>query len=244
MLTFIFANSLYLGIVIATVFVLWLLWIFLFHLEVRRSLRWWQTRQNQRLLQAAAAIRDGLLQDSFVVRRNLELLLTHPSGLEASGDKKCLTALEQLHASLKELSNCLSPSYLETSFPLAVEHILDEWRSQFPNLTIAIKVAPDWQHATNEYDQFILMLLQELLRLTLDNSTNRPSFYAINADLRQYKNTIYAMEIEFGYLDILTLKRSLTTTDLRYLKRIFHLITEGQCWYRQHDLSVTWYFRW
>ncbi|MBD1874988.1 hypothetical protein H6F75_15985 [Nodosilinea sp. FACHB-131] len=85
-------------------------------------LRWWYRHQAQWLNREADAIRNGLLQDLFAVRRQLELL---------PGDGG-LAAVEHLYQSLEDLGNRLSSPYLHDSLPLAIQQALANWPTQVP----------------------------------------------------------------------------------------------------------------
>ncbi|MDX2230572.1 MAG: hypothetical protein NW220_13105 [Leptolyngbyaceae cyanobacterium bins.349] len=236
-------NALTTALVMIVIVAVLLLWLLAACLEVQRSLQWWQSQQIQQLAQASEVIRNGLLQDSFVVRRNLELLLNQPpDGLNSSGEK-CLAALEQLHTSLKALGHRLSPPYLEVSLPLAIRHLLEEWRSQFPEVPLQATLPHDYQQASYESNRLILMVLDELLKLAFTSAAENHSLHSIHVKLKQ-QASIHTFAIEFEYSDVFSLNHLLTTVDLRYLNRVFQVMTAGQCWQRRHGATLTWHLQW
>ncbi|MGB5975740.1 MAG: hypothetical protein WBG38_20610, partial [Nodosilinea sp.] len=80
-------------------------------------LRWWHRHQTRWLTGEADTIRNGLLQDLFAIRRQIELVTDD----ETAG----LATVEQLYDALEQLGNRLSSPYLEESLPLALQHALN-----------------------------------------------------------------------------------------------------------------------
>jgi hypothetical protein len=58
-----------------------LVWLLVSNYRNQRALRWWHSRQLARMHQEGEAIRDGMLQSTFFIRRHLESPL--PSNAEA-----------------------------------------------------------------------------------------------------------------------------------------------------------------
>ncbi|MFQ4138729.1 hypothetical protein PGN35_020685 [Nodosilinea sp. PGN35] len=112
-------------------------------------LRWWHRHQAQRLNREADAIRNGLLQDLFAVRRQLELL-------PGSGG---LAAVEHLYQALDALGNRLSSPYLHDSLPLAIQQALADWPPQVPTRA---ELPSHWPAEPVEHTLLLLAVLNHL----------------------------------------------------------------------------------
>lgn len=61
-------------IIILIVYIVTLILFVKSYYKVQQALQWWSCRQSLKLFLEAEKIRDDLLQESFTIRRNLELL--------------------------------------------------------------------------------------------------------------------------------------------------------------------------
>ena len=84
------------------------------------ALQWWYQKVLKQLESEANLICEQLLQESFAVRRSLELSSLKPNELASSSRQKCVAQLEDFHFTLKELRDRLSPPYLNEGLPFAL----------------------------------------------------------------------------------------------------------------------------
>ncbi|UBF25624.1 hypothetical protein K9N68_29330 [Kovacikia minuta CCNUW1] len=192
------------------------------------------------LCQEAEKIRDGLLQDSFVLRRNLEILLTTTADKSLEQQPEWLVTIERLHRSLAGLSDRLSPPYIEDSLPLALKSMLESWQSQFQTSTIITHLPSQWRIESYESSQVILTSLHELLRIA-QSSPEQPTSITVSLGLQ---GNLGEIKVQFSDLAPAILTASNRATELRYLSRAFQFLTAGECFYRYTDRTLTGYFRW
>ena len=79
-------------------------------------MQWWFQSQSVKLATEAEAIRDGLLQESFSVRRTLESL-TGRENLSTQESQAWLKTLEQFHYSLIDVSDRHVMRFNEVELP-------------------------------------------------------------------------------------------------------------------------------
>ncbi|WP_243146918.1 hypothetical protein [Scytonema sp. UIC 10036] len=58
-------------LIISSVLVVW--WLLVSHHQAQQALVWWYSKQWMRMCEKGETIRNGLLQESFIIRRHLEL---------------------------------------------------------------------------------------------------------------------------------------------------------------------------
>ncbi len=247
--------------------------IFLSYSRARRALRWWERRRGFQLYCETERIRNGLLQESLAMRRSLELWLgdTHEISLEHV--RGWLKGIEKFHHSLGQLSDRLSPPFVEESLPLAIQYLLELWQTYNPHLNIQMELPGDWQDESPECSRVILIALDELLRITLSqggtsrwsNDTDTkgvlrgfqqcqtekigmlPSevFTQLSIHVSLQKQGKFSdIRVQLSYPHESTVVCPSSLKDLDYLKEAFHFVTGGQCFYKRKELMVTWHFRW
>lgn len=189
-----------------------------------------------KLRHEAEAIRNGLLQESFVLRRSLEMS-AHQGKFSECG---CLERMEQLHGALKELSDRLSPPYIDESLPYAIQHLLKSWQGRYPSLSIRSRLPDDWQNDPYEQRRAILMVLDELLQISL---AELPSISAIDLCLEQ-QNQRASLKIDISYANSSPLNPYSKSPNLNYLRSIFEALASGNCSYRYTDLYMEFHFYW
>jgi len=139
------------------------------HTRMQKVVQSWYGRQVQRLHGEAEAIREGALQEVFALRRQLELLQMGASTVEEEGDRPPLTPeiADRLYDRLKELSDRLSPSFLEDSLPLALRTRLDAWQHRYPHIPIHLNLPSEWPPLPYEHSYLLLTILEDVLSLAL-----------------------------------------------------------------------------
>jgi len=114
-------------------------------------LRWWHQHQTQWLTDEADAIRNGLLQDLFAIRRQLELV----TGGESAG----LATVEQLYGALERLGDQLSSPYLKESLPLALQHALNAWP---PKVNLKVDLPTHWSAEPIETVSLLISIIDHV----------------------------------------------------------------------------------
>lgn len=217
-----------------------LLWFRAYYLRTQQALQWWFRRQSMQMCRESEKIRDGLLQESFSMRRSLELSLVDNVEISTKKSEDWLKKVENLHHSLEELSDRLSPAYIEDSLPLAIEWLLTKWRSRNPRLKFEMELPAHWRHEPPDRSMVILRVLDELLRIT---SSELLTDISIHVSLK-LQGDIGELIVHISYLDLPTLVSYYNLKDLEYLSQTFRFLTSGQCFRRRKKLSVVWYFCW
>jgi len=250
-----------------------LIWLFVSYFRAQRALRWWERRRGFQLYCETERIRNGLLQESLAMRRSIELLLGDSCQISLQSVRDWLKGIETFHNSLGQLSDRLSPPYVEESLPLAIQYLLELWQTYNPKLNIQIELPGDWRDESPECSRVILIALDELLRITLSevgtfelaNDTDTPSTQkafrqcetekigmlplgiltelSIHVSLEK-QGKFGEIKVQISYPNQSTFVSPSHLKDLDYLKEAFHFLTRGQCFYKRKELTVAWYFRW
>jgi hypothetical protein len=207
--------------------------------EARRALQWWYHRQTAQLFHAAESIRNGMLQQSFTMRRHLELALTNRVETPASIEQTCLNTIEQLHHALQDLSDDLSPPYVDDSLPLAIQSKLESWKLRDSKCCFTWELPASWRPESYERSQLILMALDELFRLMLVTFAGKGSIAVRLSPLGDQNE----LTVQFAFPDRWHPPPD-TARELKYLRQAFRFLTAGECFYRRQPLGLTWYFRW
>ncbi|RUT08279.1 hypothetical protein DSM106972_014470 [Dulcicalothrix desertica PCC 7102] len=215
-----------------------LFWSFAYRYQTQQALIWWNDRLWRRMCREGEGIRNGLLQESFVMRRHLEL--SSENSIESQQqDKYYLATIEKFHYLLKELSDYLSPAHIDDSLPLTTKHILESWKSRIPDLNFNINSPSNWHQESYNFSRIVLMVLDELLQITLSNS-NIPSI-SINFKSQQYFNEC---TVEIIYLELLSKTVSKNKKEFSCLQNTFKYLTCGKCMHKRDNNTEIWYFKW
>ncbi|MBW4587322.1 hypothetical protein [Aetokthonos hydrillicola] len=217
-----------------------LMWSLRSHNKTQQALQWWFFRQSFKLFLEAEKIRDGLLQESFTIRRNLELLPVDNLELSVNKTQECLTKTNNFHQSLAQLSDRLCPAYLEDSLPLAIESLLESWLVSHPDFYVHIDMPKHWRNERAENSLIVLTALEELLRITLPEVLTQISIYI---SLKELGN-VGQMVVKVTYPDTSTFSFYSNLPELGYLYESFRFLTSGKCFCRSKNITAAWYFRW
>jgi hypothetical protein len=117
--------------------------------DSKQLLRWWHRHQAQWLTSEADAVRNGLLQDLFAVRRQLEI----------GAGENALATVEHLYDALENLGDRLSSPYVQESLPLALQHALSGWP---PELALEARLPDRWPDEPMEYVTLVLSVIEHV----------------------------------------------------------------------------------
>lgn len=227
-------------IVVVTAFIISTLWLLKSYLETKQALQWWQGRQVLQLSQEAEKIRDGLLQESFTIRRSVELLPVDDLELLVKKSRDCLEKVDNFYHLLSQLSDRLSPAYIEDSLPLAIQSVVEQWQTHYPRLHLHLNLPTHWRHESHNQSMLILRVLEELLQIILSELL---ADIAIHISLSP-KGSMGKLFIQISYNDATQILSSSTLRKLRHLRQIFQILTPGRCYYYQYSLAMDWFFIW
>ena len=217
--------------------------LFPFFRQMQQASQWWHDRQSYYLQQQADQIRDGLLQKLFTVRRSLELC-EQKEGQPCSEERQIwVTEIEQVHRSLRHLSDQLFPSHLEESLPLAIRYELEQWKQQHPQIKLELDLPTQWTDESAERSRTILMILDELLRIALPQSPHPAIQEPIQICLSA-RNHEGELKISIPYPDQSTRIECCRSNELIHLSHAFQLLTSGWCISRNKGRIAAWSFRW
>jgi hypothetical protein len=208
--------------------------------RTQEALQWWASRESSKLFLEAEKIRDGLLQESFTIRRSLEMLTVDNLQLSAKQTQECLKKIDTFHDSLAQLSDRLFPAYLQDSLPLAIQSLLEPWIASRNHIYFHVDMPDCWRHEPAEGSLIVLRALEELLRITLPEVLTPISIYIT---LKQQGN-IAQLLVQITYPDVSNLVFYSSLPELAHLCESFKFLTSGKCFCRTKNLSVTWYFCW
>lgn len=203
-------------------------------------MQWWQGRQALQLSQEAKKIRDGLLQESFTIRRSLELLPVDDLELLVKKSHDCLERFDNFHHSLSQLSDRFSPAYIEDSLPLAIQSVVEQWQARYPKLHLHLDLPTHWRHESHHQNMLILRVLEELLQITL---LELLADITIHISL-SLKGNLRELCIHISYDHAAHTLSYSSLKELEYLRQIFQTLMPGKCYYRQHYLAINWSFIW
>jgi len=230
------------------IFLLWFsffAWLAVFYWETQQALQWWFQQQQRWLCQEAERVRNGLLQDTFVLRRDLE---GSPQASEENLEHvqhRWLHQIQQLEGHLIRLSDDLSPPYLETSLPLSirkwVQHIegtsINQSVMQQP---IALDLPSAWQPEPLTHNQIILTSLDYLLALVTSETESVPP---VMIRLQAHPHCA-ELVVQVDYPSVAAAVKGVRSRELGYLRRSFWVLASGRSYYRRQQQVVFWHFRW
>ncbi|NJL09630.1 MAG: hypothetical protein HC908_03810 [Calothrix sp. SM1_7_51] len=229
--------------ILLSVCIITLMLILLADRKKQKSLQWWSARQSLKLFLEAEKIRDDMLQESFTIRRSLELLPAdnrEPSELSLKTTQNCLKAIDSFHQSLSTLSDRLFPPYLQDSLPLAIQTLLLPWITSQPQVYFQIEIPSYWRHEPAERSFIVLRSLEELLRIILPELQEQASVYIAFKTRAKFGQLI----VQFTYPDIDTEIYYSNIKDLQHLCESFKFLTSGKCFIRIKHNKIIWSFWW
>ena len=202
---------------------------------MEQALQWWNDQRSEQLTLEAIQIRDRLLQESFAVRRSLEL-----AQLKSDWLYQWIERFEIFHNSLKELSDRLSPPYLEEGLPWAMEYLIEQWKITKPNYEFKWQFIPQWQDDRSQRNRIILTTLDELFKIETAKDLQKGLIFI---DLKQnQRDNQLKITINYSNSDAITL--SDRHPELEYLQQSFRVLTSGTWTTQSYQLAIVHYLKW
>lgn len=208
--------------------------------RIKEALQWWSYRQSIKLFQEAEKIRDSLLQETFTIRRSLDVLkIDHPN-LSIHHFSEHTKKIDNFHHSLVKLSDRLSPVYIQESLPLSIQCLLAPWVASYSHVYFHIDIPAYWQNESVEGSLIILRALEELLRITLRETLTPIAIYIS----LQLKENTKKLTVKITYSDLSNLISYSHLPELQYLSDSLEFLMSGQCFYNSSNHRIAWYFCW
>jgi hypothetical protein len=203
---------------------------------MEQALQWWYNQQSRQLTWEATQIRDCLLQESCAMRRSLELCRVKQDNLSLNSNENWIERLEIFHTYLQELSDRLSPPYLEEGLPLAIEYLVQKWQIVQPDWQFQLRLTPQWRQQSIESEGLILATIDELLKLWLTDVVKKAFLFL---DLQQNEQD-NLLKIIINPLNSDSVGSLPKWRDLEYLSQSFQVLTSGT-WRTQTQKKTTTY---
>jgi hypothetical protein len=210
--------------------------------RIKQALQWWFYREFLKLFLESEKVRDDLLQESFTIRRNLDLLVMDKLSLSVTEIQAHIKKIDNFHHSLVQLSDRLCPISIQDSLPLCIECLLEPWINSYPHLDFQVNMPISWRIEETERSWIILRILEELLRITLPETEILLPIY-IHVTLKEI-GSIALLAVKISYPDLSTLIFYSHLPELEYLYDIFKLLISGKCSFFHKHLMSTWHFYW
>lgn len=236
---------------------------------MKEAIQWWYQKKLRQWSSEANLIREQLLQESFAMRRSLELS-SIKSNKFAARHQKYVERLEHFHSSLKQLSDRLDPPYLNEGLPFALQHSVERWRERLPECQFKLNFPQKWQQKSSAEDFMVLNILEDLLNIQKTNTLSN-NLIAIdleqNSSISKFDNQLKVMFVgekatksrsDSDWRSHRLLRTCSTTAardrveedthgnrqEVQYLQQIFEGLTSGSCSNISGENSDLWLFEW
>ncbi|NEP63283.1 MAG: hypothetical protein F6K31_41330, partial [Symploca sp. SIO2G7] len=192
---------------------------------------WWHSQQQQQQQAQAEIVRDGLLQEAFALRRQLEQS-DCPGGKSAS----YLKQVNRFYQSLESLSNQLSPPFVDDSLPLALQFLLKHRGQNDPS--IGLDPDTDWSANIVNGNLTLLSIVTELLPLLA--SDPEPVL-----KVRLWREAdVNNLQITSDISNQQPQASPVKSVEMQYLQEIFHSLMSGTLNINQDDIKLTCQLSW
>lgn len=212
--------------------------------EQRQSLRWFYTKQANQLTTQSEIIREDLLQQSFALRRALELGALESSTTINKQWEVCLNLIQDFNQSLENLSNELLPPFVEDSLPLALQHLIhqlsQQWEPEQTLIQISLDLPSDWPQQAPHQHRMILWCVRECLMM-LNKSANQ-HLYDLSLSLVKTDGiaTLHLSLTREG----LKSNRQQQFVDLHHMQQVFQVMMPGRCHITHNKVGLDCKFSW
>ena len=219
---------------------------------MKEAIQWWYQKKLRQWSSEANLIREQLLQESFAMRRSLELS-SAKSDKFAPRHQKYVEQLENFHSNLKELSDRLDPPYLNEGLPFSIQYSVEQWQERLPKCQFKLNLPQKWQQKSSVDDFIVLNILEDLLRIQEAKNLSN-NLIAIdleqNLSICEFNNQLKVMfvvencnnSIVDG--DLVRGNSYGNRQELQYLQQIFKSLTSGSCSNILSENSDIWLFKW
>ena len=205
--------------------------------DASELLRWWHQYQAKKLNQTAEHIRNGLLQDLFAIRRQLEVACQTEENAAAFGCDRHLANLEDLYSQLENVSHDLNSPFLD-SLPLALQHAIMPWSGQ---LSLAAELPSDWSPEPAENVELLIAFVNSFFQqLASTTSASQTCGLKLAQQATAKELTCYAT----GELAWYAHHSSISAKTLLPFLETFRLLTQGEYHQISSPQQIGWTLRW
>lgn len=187
--------------------------------------------------QTADRIRNGLMQELFAIRRQLEVSCQTEENADKFGCDHHLTNLENLYNHLEHISHDLNSPFLD-SLPLALQHAIQPWQSQLP---ITAELPKDWLPEPAETVNLLLAFADSFFQQT---AAIAPAPKQCGLKLSQQGNNQELICYAVGDKAWCDSNSSISTKTLLPFLETFRLLTQGEYHQILQPQQVGWILRW
>ena len=199
--------------------------------QQQQAWHWWHNQRQQQQHTQAENVRDGLLQEAFALRRHLE------KGSHLTDEcAPYLDKFNQFYRSLENLSNELSPPFVEDSLPLALQFLLKH-HGQFET-SLDLEPDTDWSCDGNERNRTVISIVAELLPLLMQDDQA-----PLKVRLRR-TGTVNNLQFISNTLDQNASVLLMNSAEVQYIKEIFYSLMSGTLDINQSDIELTCQLSW
>jgi hypothetical protein len=211
---------------------------------VEEALQWWYHKKLGQLESEANLIREQLLQESFVMRRSLELSSIKSNEFVSPSRQQYVVQLENFHSSLKAISDRLFPPCINEGLPFALQYSVKKWREQFPGCQFKLDLPLNWRQKAQAPNFITLNIAEELLLVQIGESLTKN---LIIIELKQNSlNHQLNNQLKITFVEQESNKQLLRNNqqELKYLQKSFECLTLGSCKNTLTKDSNIWSFKW
>ncbi|MEA5464068.1 hypothetical protein [Leptothoe sp. PORK10 BA2] len=199
--------------------------------DLEQLVHWWHRHQAEWLANEADGIRNGLLQDLFAIRRQLELT--------PDKEHNSLALVEGLYHELEALGNRLSSPYLHDSLPLAIQDALQQWPA---DLALSLSIPPHWPREPLEYVALLQSMIEHL-RQMLIALPSKPQLLTLSL-AEGHAGKQLSLQIDDDTATIPSLIAYFEAADWAYHLNTFEILTGGKVSLSCTGNTILWQLTW
>ncbi|BDA72649.1 unknown protein [Rivularia sp. IAM M-261] len=208
--------------------------------RTKNALQWWYEKQSMEFEEEAEFAKNGLLQESFFLRRSIELLDRNITPNCGQVKEKYLNSIEKIYDAVTELINHLSPAYVHDSLPLAIQYLLLAWKTKVTTVGWVMKLPTDWDNESPIYCRVLLSVLNRLFQVILSQQKSPQQIEVCLAKQGDFNEIL----VQFNYQDALVIRNIRCIRELNYINIIFAIFVSGKFCYYFKDAMLVCRFSW
>ncbi|RUT00812.1 hypothetical protein DSM106972_072210 [Dulcicalothrix desertica PCC 7102] len=208
--------------------------------RTKNALQWWYETQSIEFNEEAEFAKNGLLQESFFLRRSIELLDGNLTSNSGKVKEKYLNSIEKIYDAVTELINHLSPAYVNDSLPLAIQYLVSAWKIKVTAASWVTKLPVDWDNESPIHSRVLLSLLNRLFQVILSQQQIPQQIQVCLAK----QGDLNGVTVNFNYQDTLIVNKIRRIKELDYINKIFAILISGKFYYYQKDAILICRLNW
>ena len=210
----------------------------LYQIKRKRAIQWWFQKQKNEAFNLSEIIREDLLQETFSVRRQLELVLVKQSSYSQTRFiKKNLQKLEQIYKKLDLVADQLAPFYLDYQWPLAIEQAMKPLGREGKGLQIYLDLPENWDYKPPQQNYLFLKFLTELLTISVSKTSGKP-LIMLKLENKQI------IQVKIKYCNYFARKVVSDSVEISYLRLAYQFLTNGKINQKVFNSQVIYSLSW